>query len=338
MSESPRGARGVQIAAWLLTGGALLAVLLLHLLPALFAGLLVFELVALLTPVLARAIPNQKAKLVAVTLLSVVVVAALVGSGFALARVLGQEVGSAAGLFRKLATLLEDVRGVFPPWLLAYLPADPDALEHATGKWLAAHATQLQSAGTAFGRGFVKALVGMVIGAMLALHEVQPNQPGGPLSRALRECATHLATAFRRVVFAQVWISAINTTFTGIFLMVVLPLCGIHLPLLKTMLAITFLAGLLPVIGNLISNSLITFIGLSISVKVGAAALLYLILIHKLEYFLNARIVGGHINARAWELLIAMLAFESAFGLAGLVAAPVYYAYVKDELRRHGQI
>jgi hypothetical protein len=29
--------------------------------------------------------------------------------------------------------------------------------------------------------------------------------------------------------------------------------------------------------------------------------------IHKLEYFLNARIVGIQINARAWELLIAML-------------------------------
>jgi len=28
-----------------------------------------------------------------------------------------------------------------------------------------------------------------------------------------------------------------------------------------------------------------------------------------------------------------MLVFESAFGLAGVVAAPVYYAYLKAELR-----
>ncbi|MNU10067.1 hypothetical protein D3C72_2570090 [compost metagenome] len=62
-------------------------------------------------------------------------------------------------------------------------------------------------------------------------------------------------------------------------------------------------------------------------------ALGYLIAIHKLEYFLNARIVGGQISARAWELLLAMLAFEAVFGLQGLVAAPIYYAYLKSELK-----
>ena len=319
--------------AALLTGAALITVLFLNLLPALFAGLLVFELVALLSPLLARAISNQRAKLTAVALLSILVVTALVAAGIAVAKVLDQEVGSAAGLFHKLASLLEDVRNVLPPWLITHLPADSAAFEQSAGKWLAAHVTQLQIAGTAFGRGLVKALLGMVIGAMLALHDVQPNHAAGPLAVALRACAIRLAHAFRRVVFAQVWISTINATLTGIFLVVLLPLFGVKLPLVKTMIAITFLVGLLPVIGNLISNTLITFVALSISAKVGAAALLFLILIHKLEYFLNARIVGGHINARAWELLIAMLVFESAFGLIGLVAAPVFYAYLKDELR-----
>ena len=60
--------------------------------------------------------------------------------------------------------------------------------------------------------------------------------------------------------------------------------------------------------------------------------------IHKLEYFLNARIVGGQINAKAWELLTAMLVMESAFGLAGLVAAPIGYAWLKDELSQKGLI
>jgi predicted PurR-regulated permease PerM len=67
-------------------------------------------------------------------------------------------------------------------------------------------------------------------------------------------------------------------------------------------------------------------------------ALLYLIVIHKLEYVLNARIVGGEIRARAWELLLAMLLMEAAFGLAGLVAAPVFYAYIKRELLDQGWI
>ena len=54
--------------------------------------------------------------------------------------------------------------------------------------------------------------------------------------------------------------------------------------------------------------------------------------IHKLEYFVNARIIGGQIHARAWELLLAMLVMDSAFGIPGVIAAPIYYAYVKDEL------
>ncbi|TGV49533.1 hypothetical protein EN803_41590, partial [Mesorhizobium sp. M2D.F.Ca.ET.160.01.1.1] len=80
------------------------------------------------------------------------------------------------------------------------------------------------------------------------------------------------------------------------------------------------ISGLLPVVGNIISNTIITIVALSVSFYVAVAALLYLIVIHKLEYFLNARIVGGEIQARAWELLLAMLVMEAAFGLPGLVA------------------
>jgi predicted PurR-regulated permease PerM len=42
--------------------------------------------------------------------------------------------------------------------------------------------------------------------------------------------------------------------------------------------------------------------------------------------------VGSRINARAWELLLAMIVLEAAFGIAGLIAAPIYYAYIKNEL------
>ncbi|VTR17622.1 Domain of uncharacterised function DUF20 [Serratia fonticola] len=86
-------------------------------------------------------------------------------------------------------------------------------------------------------------------------------------------------------------------------------------------------------IGNLISNTIVFISGLSVSLGVALIALLYLIVIHKFEYFLNARIVGTKIRANSWEILLAMLVFEAAFGLAGVVAAPIYYAYLKSELR-----
>ena len=38
--------------------------------------------------------------------------------------------------------------------------------------------------------------------------------------------------------------------------------------------------------------------------------------------------------AKSWELLLAMLVFEAAFGLPGVVAGPIYYAYLKSELKQ----
>jgi predicted PurR-regulated permease PerM len=143
---------------------------------------------------------------------------------------------------------------------------------------------------------------------------------------------SRLGNVFRRIVFAQVRVSAINTLLTAGFLLAGLPLFGAHLPLSKTLVVLTFVVGLLPVVGNLISNTVVVVVALSVSPYVAAAALTFLVVIHKLEYFLNARIVGAQINARAWELLAAMLLMESAFGVAGVVAGPIYYAYLKDEL------
>jgi predicted PurR-regulated permease PerM len=115
-------------------------------------------------------------------------------------------------------------------------------------------------------------------------------------------------------------------------------MAGIHLPFVKTMILITFIAGLLPVIGNLISNTVIVVISLSHSLSTAAFALLFLVTIHKLEYFLNAKIIGTQINAKAWELLTAMLIMEAIFGIPGVIAAPVFYAYLKAELVALNQV
>ncbi|RYE38932.1 MAG: hypothetical protein EOP21_11415, partial [Hyphomicrobiales bacterium] len=84
--------------------------------------------------------------------------------------------------------------------------------------------------------------------------------------------------------------------------------------------------------GNLISNTVLVVVGLSHSLHTAVASLVFLVTIHKLEYFLNAKIIGHHIDARAWELLAAMLVMEAVFGVPGVIAAPVLYAYLKREL------
>jgi predicted PurR-regulated permease PerM len=82
----------------------------------------------------------------------------------------------------------------------------------------------------------------------------------------------------------------------------------------------------------------IVIVSISHSFVVAIGSLFFLIVIHKLEYFLNARIVGSQIRAHAWELLVAMLLMEATFGLPGIVAAPIYYAYIKSECRERGWV
>jgi predicted PurR-regulated permease PerM len=188
------------------------------------------------------------------------------------------------------------------------------------------------------GRVTAHVLIGMVIGALISLREVAPVHKFRPLAGALVGRASRLSQAFRSVVFAQMRIAALNTLFAGLYLGVLLPLLGIHLPLVKTMVAITFVTGLLPVVGNLISNAIITVVSVSYSLAVALGSLVFLVIIHKLEYFLNARIIGTQIRAHAWELLLAMLVMEAAFGIAGVISAPIYYAYIKNELADRGLV
>jgi len=192
--------------------------------------------------------------------------------------------------------------------------------------------------GEQVGRVVAHILIGMVVGAMAALYDTTEPKNYKPLAAALHARVVSLAKAFEQIVFAQVRIAAINAAFTALFLFVALPLAGVRLPLSKTMVAITFVAGLLPVIGNLISNTVLVVVGLSHSLHVAIASLVFLITIHKLEYFLNAKIIGIHIDARAWELLAAMLVMEAVFGVPGVIAAPVLYAYLKRELDQTGLV
>jgi predicted PurR-regulated permease PerM len=326
-------------AAWVLMGVALLFALQAHLLPALFAGLLMHELVHILTPQLrSRHVSEEVAKAAAVAVLSLIIVllAWLAVSGLLVSMRSGYD--SLPELLQRMAEIIEAKRDSWPQWLVTSLPADAEALQAAVTGWLRDNARALQVFGADAGRALAYVLFGLIIGAFVALRRGRAPAALPPLARSMAERVTRLGQSFRRVVFAQVRISAVNTFFTWCYLGVALPAFGIDLPLTKTLIAITFLCGLLPVLGNIISNTVITVVSLSHSWELAAVSLGYLIVIHKLEYFLNARIIGGQIHARAWEMLIAMLAMEAVFGVAGLIAAPVYYAYIKNELAARSQI
>ncbi|HGY4899998.1 TPA: AI-2E family transporter, partial [Pseudomonas putida] len=325
--------RQITLASLIIVMAGLLLALPLKLLPSLLAGLLVFELVNMLTPRLQPLLAGQRARWLAVALLGTLVVITLtllIAGAFSF---LLHEAENPGASLDKFMALVERARGQLPPFIEGYLPASAAEFKVAIGDWIKSHLSDLQLVGKGMAHMFVTLLIGMILGAIIALQRIPDVSRRKPLAAALFERLNLLVKAFRNIVFAQIKISLLNTAFTGIFLAVVMPLFGVHLPLTKTLIVLTFLLGLLPVIGNLMSNTLITIVGLSLSIWVAAAALGYLIVIHKVEYFLNARIVGGQISAKAWELLLAMLVFEAAFGLPGVVAGPIYYAYLKSELK-----
>lgn len=307
------------------------------LLAALYAGLLVYALVHLLAPRLGR-LGSHRARLVAVATLGTVIVLTLTLAIWGSLSFFLSDEGSLPVLMKKMADLIAQSRHQIPPWLAVYLPQSAEALQQWLTEWMREHAAQATQVSQQAGRVFVHLLIGMVIGAMAALYDTTRVHHYRPLAAAMHQRVVRLHEAFRQIVFAQVRIAAINAVFTGIFLVVALPLAGVHLPFVKTMILITFVAGLLPVLGNLISNTVIVIVSLSHSLSVALIALLFLVTIHKLEYFLNAKIIGTQINARAWELLSAMLVMEAMFGIPGVIAAPVFYAYVKNELSAAGMV
>ncbi len=331
---NPRIPASLEIVTALLFATGLFLCLHLQLLPALIAGLLVYSLVHAMVPLLhAQLLDHQSSRLLAVWMIAAVVIALVAIGGTALASLLRNSGESIPQLITRMAEIIEGSRSKLPEWLLESIPQDTDELRLAIVGWLKGHASTFQVAGTGLGRALAHILIGMVVGGLLSLDAALEHTREAPLTAAIGERGHRLAGAFRRVVFAQFWISALNTFFTGVFLAGVLPVLGVQLPFTKTLILVTFVAGLIPILGNLISNTVIFVVGLSQSLTVALGALLYLIVIHKLEYFLNARIVGSQIRARAAELLLAMLVMEAAFGITGLIAAPIFYAYLKDELR-----
>lgn len=321
------------IVTQLLTIFALVAVIELGLLPSLLAGLLIYQLVEFGAKQLSRAgvIPTT-GKIILLVLLSLLVVSGLTFGSVILVSSFTNGPESVTALLQKMADVVEKGRSHLPLWGQEYLPSNIGEWQNAASEWLRENARILGGLGRDAGIFVLHLIVGMIIGGMVALSPLKDGDVRAPLAKALTQRVEFLGKAFRRIVFSQVRISALNTFLTGVFLAGVLPAMGHPLPLTKIMIAVTFIVGLLPIVGNLISNTVIFLIALGVSPLAAVGALSYLVIIHKLEYFINAHIIGSQIKARAWEILLAMLVMEAAFGMSGLVAAAIYYAYIKDEL------
>lgn len=142
---------------------------------------------------------------------------------------------------------------------------------------------------------------------------------------------TTFYSSFARVIGAQIIISAINMALTAVFLI------WNGFPHATVLIILAFLCGLLPILGNLLSNTLI--IGVAFTMPDGPEmalfALIFLVVIHKLEYFLNSKIIGDRIKNPMWLILVGIVLGEKLMGIPGMILAPVVLHYVKVEASRN---
>ena len=176
-------------------------------------------------------------------------------------------------------------------------------------------------------------LIGIVVAVSLFLNpgiEKSSNKPKSPnlFTATTDEIKIRFRSfyqSFETVMGAQIRISAINTLLTAVFVLIVSLKYG------PFVVGFTFLCGLLPIVGNLISNAIIVGIAVTMSPRLAIVALIFLVAVHKLEYFLNSKIIGDLIKNPVWLTLLALVIGERFMGIPGMILAPVVLNYIKVE-------
>ncbi len=135
---------------------------------------------------------------------------------------------------------------------------------------------------------------------------------------------------FKQVMLGQVAISLINTVITSVVIF------ALDLPYKVALVVAVFTFGLIPVFGNLISNSIIAITALMNNGHIVALFCLgYLVIIHKLEYFLNSKIIGVIIRFPIFLTLITLIVGEALFGFAGFILAVPALLTILYELEQY---
>ncbi|SCC06183.1 AI-2E family transporter [Gilliamella intestini] len=323
-----------------LFSGSFIILMHVHLMPAVIAGLLTYTLTQKLDNFLSRKMVrfSHQSKLISVLVLTTVIIGIFIGGFWYLFAWFVDMAKHPTETLTNIRLVVNNVINSLPSNVTHYLPDNIDEIESTIMIYLKEHVFYLQSIIKKVFHDLVILIVGMIIGLILGYKQNQRNAVHNPvtkrpLTKALKASLNRLVVVFQYVAISQVVIALFNTIMTAILLFIILPMFGIHLPFSKSLVLATFVFGLIPIIGNLIVNVLIFFVAFTVSFTVAMVIIVYLILIHKMEYVLNAKIVGAKIHAGICELLIAMLFLETLFGVIGLIFAPIFYAFIKLSLK-----
>lgn len=331
-----------EYAAWAIVGGVVIFVMMQHWVSGFLVGLTLYMILDKVSALFERRMARGAVRPVSLLVVAFLTAAVVTGAFALTAMILRRGAGNVSDMMEQMADILGSVRiwlGGLGRQFIPEVMTDAEDLKATIALWLKTHAVTVRAGGLWLGIGVLHVIMGALLAILVFFrHVTRHDEVRGPLAEQLVAKVDRFAHAFSRIAWAQVKISAVNTTLTGLYLLVALPLFGIRVPFATTLVLITFVCGLIPVLGNLISNTVITILSMGVSIGVAVASLTFLVLIHKLEYLINSKIVGGETDSQAWEILLAIIVGEAAFGLGGVVVAPIAYAFIKRELRDHGLV
>lgn len=231
---------------------------------------------------------------------------------------------------------INTVAGSLPPEIRDKIPGNSqeffEMLRHATGDIMG----YARNFGGASFFIFLQLVFALILGVSAALMTASPE--GKPLARTWMEVMERYVRCFTLLMGAQVYVSIWNTFCTAVFIYGILPSFDVVLPFRELLLMFTAIASLIPAAGNIMANTLILVLTIRFGVFVALGSVIYLFVIHKLEYFVNGYIIGRSVQASVPEMLIAIILGEVAFGLPGLITAPVTYAFLKMHWQKWGWV
>lgn len=244
----------------------------------------------------------------------------------------------------RLAALVVETRETLPqriatmrehPWfqqLQQHLPDSEDLAQSAEH-----YAADVAKSAAAIGRGFLSALIGLILAVVYFLDEERIRAfrdslaPRSLFGTLVRWCE-HLAEAVSLTVQLQLVVAAVNAVLT----LPVLLLIGVpHVPALMVLI---FVSGLIPVVGNLISGAVLIVLAYQVKGWLGVGLFVVLtFVLHKIEsYYLNPRLTARHVALPGFVLILSLLAWEHLLGFAGLfVSFPALYLLGKIRSEFH---
>jgi predicted PurR-regulated permease PerM len=331
-----------EIAAWILVGAFLIYVLMLHMVSALIGGLALYLILDKLAQSMSRRIPGMAARTTSIIIVTLIAGGIIIGATAMLISFLQHQSDTLPAMMRQMADILRSTRlwlGGYGRQVIPDFMTDAESFKVGMVDWLKNHAGSLRMAGSTFSVGLLHIFMGTLLAVVVFFRHVThfENRPSGPLASYLTEKADRFSQIFARIAGAQIKVSLFNTFITALYLMTLL-LLGRQIPFMTTLILITFILGLVPIVGNVVTNAVLVILSLGVSGGTAIVTLVFVLAISKLQYVLTSRLVGSEVDSQAWEILLAIIVGEAAFGLAGVVIAPVVYAFIKGELREYALV